>query len=64
MWNKISFTKYLLSSEHYFIINNMYWPTQYTAKEDYSTLQFYDEYGIPITLDTLGIPNWSQLGSD
>ena len=42
----------------------MYWPTQYTAKEDSSTLQFYDEYGIPIILDTLGIPNWSQLGSD
>ena len=40
----------------------MYWPTHYTAKEDYSTLQFFDEYGIPI--DTLGIPNWSQLGSD
>ena len=51
----------VLSSEHYFIINNMYWPTQFTAK-DYSTLQFFDEYGIPI--DTLGIPNWSQLGSD
>ena len=40
----------------------MYWPTHYTAKEDYSTLQFFDEYGIPI--GTLGIPNWSQLGSD